>query len=78
MQDATEIVVPISTDCQELSPQRLRKLFMIGEHQVNHILLALADSDGTVTLSRLHNYVQAPAEGPGNLQQAQGSMGSGV
>lgn len=66
-----EVVVPISTSCKALTPQRLQAMLRIpGEAGVptcsdaNGVVLALVDRDGTVAFSRLHAGLVPPAEGP--------------
>jgi hypothetical protein len=61
-------VVPVNSSHQALTLDLLQRLFQLNslEH-VNHILLAVADSDGSVTFMRLFEYVQPPFEGPETL-----------
>ena len=66
-----EVVVPVSTACQALTPQRLQAMLRIpGEARVHAcseaggVVLALVDRDGTVAFSRLHAGLVPPAEGP--------------
>ena len=66
-----EVVVPVSTACKALTPQRLQAMLRIpGEARVptcsdaGGVVLALVDRDGTVAFSRLHAGLVPPAEGP--------------
>jgi hypothetical protein len=61
-------VVPINSNHPGLTLELLQQLFQLNsaEH-VNHILLAVADADGSVTFMRLFEYIQPPFEGPETL-----------
>jgi hypothetical protein len=61
----TQLVVPLSSACGELTPLLLHRLFAIRGVQAQQLLLALVDSHGVVTRQTMYNYVQAPLEGPG-------------
>lgn len=70
-----EVVVPVSTACKALTPQRLQAMLRIpGEAGVptcsdaSGVVLALVDRDGTVAFSRLHAGLVPPAEGPPTAQ----------
>ena len=70
-----EVVVPVSTSCTALTPQRLQAMLRIpGEaglptcSDANGVVLALVDRDGTVAFSRLHAGLVPPAEGPPPVQ----------
>jgi len=61
--EAREMAVPVSTAAPTLSLSRLHALFAAAPTGQPHFLLALVDSDGTVTTQRLFRHIQAPEEG---------------
>ena len=63
----TQILVPVSSACDHLTPELLQRLFNISLRGVaaQQLLLALVDSHGVVTRACLFNYIQSPLEGPG-------------
>ena len=63
----TQILVPVSSACDHLTPELLQRLFNISLRGVaaQQLLLALVDSHGVVTRACLYNYIQSPLEGPG-------------
>ncbi len=61
----TQIVVPVSSACDHLTPQLLQRLFSVKGVQAQQLVLALVDSNGVVSRTCLYNYIQAPLEGPG-------------
>ncbi|GAB4821387.1 hypothetical protein N2152v2_008433 [Parachlorella kessleri] len=61
----TQIVVPLSSACDHLTPELLQRLFSIKGVQAQQLILALVDSSGVVSRTCLYNYIQAPLEGPG-------------
>ena len=61
----TQIVVPLSSACDHLTPELLQRLFSIKGVQAQQLILALVDSNGVVSRTCLYNYIQAPLEGPG-------------
>ena len=51
-----------------LTMELISRLFDLGGGLVaRHILLAIVDDDGSVSLLRFFNYVQPPFEGPDTL-----------
>jgi hypothetical protein len=60
--EVREIVIPISTAYQGLTPDTLHSLFAATPENQSHLILALVDSDGTVSTQRLFNHVQPPEE----------------
>lgn len=61
----TQIIVPISSACLELTPRLLHRMFSVRGVSAQQLLLALVDANGVVTRSCLYNYIQPPLEGPG-------------
>ena len=61
-----EAVVPVSSKHTGLTMGLIRQLFDLGGGRgtVRHLLLAIADDDGSVSLLRVFDYVQPPFEGP--------------
>ncbi len=65
-----EAVVPVGAKAGGATLQRLQGLFQhIQEGGDGHVLLAVVDGPGAVSLMRLFNYIQAPFEGPEALPQ---------
>jgi hypothetical protein len=63
-----EAVVPISSKSMKLTTDMLSKFFQLEAHpNVTHILLAIVDDDGSVSLVRVFDYLQPPFEGPETL-----------
>ncbi|GLI61335.1 hypothetical protein VaNZ11_003696, partial [Volvox africanus] len=63
-----EAVVPISSKNTQLTVSFMSKLFQLDAHSnVTHVLLAIVDDDGSVSLIRVFNYLQPPFEGPDTL-----------
>jgi hypothetical protein len=58
--------VPVSSKLSTLSVALMQQLFVLGKGRApcRHITLAVVDDDGSVSLMRLFNYIQAPLEGP--------------
>ncbi|KAG2489372.1 hypothetical protein HYH03_012202 [Edaphochlamys debaryana] len=74
-----EAVVPISSKSSELTVDTLAKCFQLEAHaNVSHILLAIVDDDGSVSLVRVFNYVQPPFEGPETLPPLESEAAGGV
>lgn len=63
-----EVVVPISTACQRLTPGLLHSFFQLHAAGRECVMLALVDSDGTVAVNRMHLGIVAPLEGPSDAQ----------
>ena len=61
----TQLLVPVSSACAELTPELLQRFFLVRGVQVQQMILGLVDSNGVVTRCCLYNYIQAPLEGPG-------------
>lgn len=61
----TQIVVPVSSACDHLTPELLQRLFSIRGVKAQQLILALVDSHGVVSRTCMYNYIQAPLEGPG-------------
>ncbi|GLC46159.1 hypothetical protein PLESTM_001833600 [Pleodorina starrii] len=73
-----EAVVPISSKTTKLTMKNLSKFFQLEAHSnVTHILLAIVDDDGSVSLVRVFNYLQPPFEGPETLPPLE-AEGGGV
>ncbi|GFR52595.1 hypothetical protein Agub_g15192 [Astrephomene gubernaculifera] len=71
-----EAVVPISSKSTALTSEMFAKFFMLEAHpNVSHILLAIIDDDGSVSLTRVFNYVQPPFEGPETLPPLEAAEG---
>lgn len=69
-----EPVVPVSSKCGKLTFDTLQQLFQLEAHpNVSHILLAIVDDDGSVSLVRTFSYVQPPFEGPESLPLLEGA-----
>ncbi|GIL49257.1 hypothetical protein Vafri_5385, partial [Volvox africanus] len=63
-----EAVVPISSKNTEFTVGFMSKFFQLDAHcNVTHVLLAIVDDDGSVSLVRVFNYLQPPFEGPDTL-----------
>lgn len=62
----TQIIIPVSSSCSQLSPQLMHRLFRIRGVQAQQLVLALVDGNGVVSRTCLYNYIQAPLEGPGS------------
>eukprot|EP00798_Chlamydomonas_sp_ICE-L_P016051 gene16051-22188_t len=63
-----EPVVPVSSKHTGLATEVLSLLFKLcGGEDVTHILLAIVDDDGSVSLMRMFSYIQPPFEGPETL-----------
>lgn len=74
-----EPVVPVSSKCSKLTFDTLQQLFKLEAHpNVSHILLAIVDDDGSVSLVRTFSYVQPPFEGPESLPLLEGAEGGAV
>ncbi|KAK9828898.1 hypothetical protein WJX72_002657 [[Myrmecia] bisecta] len=59
-----EPVIPVSASFAGLSPNLMQRFFALEEGQtLRHVILALVDGDGTVTLSRMYKGIHTPAEG---------------
>ena len=61
----TQLVIPISSSCSELTPRLLQRFFAVRGVAVQQVILALVDGNATVSRCCLYNYIQAPLEGPG-------------
>jgi len=61
----TQVVVPISSCCGQITPALFQRLFSLRGVQAQAMVLGLVDSHGVVSRSSLYNYIQAPLEGPG-------------
>ena len=73
-----EAVVPVGSKSLALTMEMLDRLFQLEAHpNTTHILLAIVDDDGSVSLSRLFNYVQPPFEGPETLPPLEMGPGGG-
>ncbi|GAX83834.1 hypothetical protein CEUSTIGMA_g11258.t1 [Chlamydomonas eustigma] len=71
-----EPVVPVSSKHTGLSLPLIQRLFNLGEGLVaRHLLLAIADDDGSVSLLRVFNYAQPPFEGPEALPSVDAGLG---
>lgn len=57
-----EPIVPVSVACQCLDFARLARLASVVPEQPGYVKLAFVDTDGTVTISKLHNGVHMPEE----------------
>ena len=74
-----EPVIPVSSKHTGLTMDLIRKLFNLGGGLVaRHILLAIVDDDGSVSLLRVFNYVQPPLEGPELLPQMEPEIESDI
>lgn len=58
-----EAVVPIASKCPQLDFGALQACFRAMPTEQQHVVAAVADSDGSVSLIRLYNHVQPPFEG---------------
>jgi hypothetical protein len=68
-----EPVVPVSSKHTCLTPELIMRFFQLEEHpNTSHILLAIVDDDGSVSLLRVFNYIQPPFEGPEALPPEDG------
>lgn len=65
LQVRIQIVVPLSSSSNELTPRLLRRVFAIKGVQAQQLLLAFVDANGNVSRTCLYNYIQSPLEGPG-------------
>lgn len=71
-----EAVVPVGSKSRALTSDVLELLFRLEAHpNTTHILLAIVDDDGSVSLMRMFNYVQPPFEGPETLPPLQTGPG---
>uniref|UniRef100_A0A7S0YES0 tRNA-splicing endonuclease subunit Sen15 domain-containing protein n=1 Tax=Polytomella parva TaxID=51329 RepID=A0A7S0YES0_9CHLO len=67
-----EPVIPINSKHSNLTIPLLQKLFKIQAFpDASHIIIAVVDDDGSVSLMRLFNYIQPPFEGPESLPPIQ-------
>lgn len=57
-----EPIVPVSVSCQCLDFARLSSLGKAVPEQPGYVKLAFVDTDGTVTISKLHSGVHMPEE----------------
>ena len=65
-------MIPLSTAFGDLSVRTMHGLFAkVGGASCTHIIIAIAASDGTVVLQRLHNHVQPPEERKGAAAQGE-------
>lgn len=60
-----QILVPVASSCQALTPALLHRLFAIRGASAQQLLLALVDENGVVSRTCLYNYIQSPLQGPG-------------
>ena len=66
-----EPVIPVSSKHTALTMELIQRLFDLGGGLVaRHLLLAIVDDDGSVSLLRFFNYIQPPFEGPETLPPA--------
>ncbi|GIL73835.1 hypothetical protein Vretifemale_3930 [Volvox reticuliferus] len=74
-----EAVVPISSKSTLITVSFMSKIFQLGAHSnVTHILLAIVDDDGSVSLVRVFNYLQPPFEGPDTLPPLEAGGEGGI
>lgn len=68
-----EAVVPVGSKYQGLTLDVVGTLFSLEAEaaEASHVLLAITDDDGSVSLVRLFNYIQPPFEGPETLPPVQ-------
>ena len=60
--------MPVGSKYQNLTMEIMQQLFHFDkEGPLPHILLAIVDDDGSVSLVRMFNYIQPPFEGPDTL-----------
>lgn len=72
-----EAVVPISSKNTNFTMSLLSKFFELDAHPtVSHILLAVVDDDGSVSLTRVFNFLQPPFDGPETLPPLEAEGGN--
>lgn len=57
-----EAVIPVSSKMSQLTISVLHKFFKVMPPGQQHVVAAVADSDGSVSLIRLYNRIQPPFE----------------
>lgn len=72
--------MPVGSKAPGVTAPAMQALFPhIAEGGEGHVLLAIVDASGMVSLVRMFSYLQAPFEGPEALpQQAAGQAGAGA